>query len=694
MGTALGAAFAMLAVALLASMGIDASNPDGPGRTSMLLKGIGAVASLAITFGLTARLLRREEERQARGRVVVIGARESGAKSAIALALGCIALGLFFMAGLEVAASAVASDEEEGQASPGESALEQARESRNAGLGDAAESGRSNPNGGSAKAGLIGPNQQSGAGAQGASGVKLGDLLSDEPILRVTSDVPLPAPTAHFRGLVLDRYGSNGTLQERMAAAPAIFDADATGWISVPDEVTSRPGWGASQGMELQVELLAPSNGVIFAPSQLIAIETQRATHNPAAALWTAAPYGNGRQVQRYGIRSEWPTLTVAELSAKRARASLPVGSLSLPRGSTGGQRALALRSLKAYADSIAAGSASDLEEVIAIVSHLRGAFGYELFDAGMISPERCLELIERGSGSCTHFASLAVLLLRSRNIPSRIAVGYVAREELLPDEGPGWLVRSRDGHAWIEVHFEDYGWLPFDPTPGDSTAGGASTGWTPLAESQPAVARWLDSRGSGGGKVGRGARTSALGEWVADALAGTFRVIRDVAVSAGHSALGRHSSGAAGWILGLLGVGALGVWGWRRRLRSRGNRPSPDDGQAGITLSAGQDPELAPQARVRLAALPAAQELMKALAQRGLFQAPSATPSRFARDVEAEHPESAGLAATVRALLRRASTNAQLTEDELSALRELVARIRQGGEQESGERNAASARR
>ena len=310
-------------------------------------------------------------------------------------------------------------------------------------------------------------------------------------------------------------------------------------------------------------------------------------------------------------------------------------------------------------------------------MSHVRDTFGYELFDAGMLSPARCVELVERGSGSCTHFASLTTLLLRSRGIPTRIAVGYVARESLPPGEGAGWLVRARDGHAWIEVHFEGCGWLAFDPTPGDPTVGGVNIGWTPLAESDPEVSRWLNSRTRGHGPAGQGPRTSALGNWIAGAIASTLQGLRDQAGSA-------RRSGAAM----LVAAALLAAWAWRRRARARGTgHPGEDKAEsadAGVTSL--ERPETWPNDRGSPAELPAARDLMAALTERGLIQGPTRTPSAFARDVEAEHPEGAGLTAAIRALLRRASTRAQLTEDELQGLKRLSAQLRSGaGKLESG---------
>ena len=58
-------------------------------------------------------------------------------------------------------------------------------------------------------------------------------------------------------------------------------------------------------------------------------------------------------------------------------------------------------------------------------------------------------------------------VLVRELGIPARIAVGY--RAGTLQDDGT-YLVQSTDAHAWVEVFFEGYGWLQFEPTPGHGT--------------------------------------------------------------------------------------------------------------------------------------------------------------------------------------------------------------------------------
>jgi transglutaminase-like putative cysteine protease len=65
-------------------------------------------------------------------------------------------------------------------------------------------------------------------------------------------------------------------------------------------------------------------------------------------------------------------------------------------------------------------------------------------------------------------------VLVRELGLPARIAVGY--RAGTIQDDGT-YLVQSTDAHAWVEVFFEGYGWLSFEPTPGHGTHPNAQPG-------------------------------------------------------------------------------------------------------------------------------------------------------------------------------------------------------------------------
>ncbi len=91
-------------------------------------------------------------------------------------------------------------------------------------------------------------------------------------------------------------------------------------------------------------------------------------------------------------------------------------------------------------------------EEFYYSLDPLPGAGDVEtfLFDGGRI-------------GFCEHYASAMAQAARSINIPARVILGYQGGE-LNPLNGD-WLVREESAHAWVEIWFDDLGWVRVDPT-------------------------------------------------------------------------------------------------------------------------------------------------------------------------------------------------------------------------------------
>ena len=67
-------------------------------------------------------------------------------------------------------------------------------------------------------------------------------------------------------------------------------------------------------------------------------------------------------------------------------------------------------------------------------------------------------------AGYCQHFAGAMALMLRYLGIPARVAGGFTSGR--WNHDRERWIVSDTDAHAWVEVWFPGYGWLPFDPTP------------------------------------------------------------------------------------------------------------------------------------------------------------------------------------------------------------------------------------
>lgn len=71
--------------------------------------------------------------------------------------------------------------------------------------------------------------------------------------------------------------------------------------------------------------------------------------------------------------------------------------------------------------------------------------------------------LFEMDAGYCLYFATTMVAMLRSQDIPARMAVGYTTGQQVNDDT---YVVRALNSHSWVEVYFPGHGWVSFDPTP------------------------------------------------------------------------------------------------------------------------------------------------------------------------------------------------------------------------------------
>lgn len=73
--------------------------------------------------------------------------------------------------------------------------------------------------------------------------------------------------------------------------------------------------------------------------------------------------------------------------------------------------------------------------------------------------------LFHLGKGYCDYYASSMVVLARAAGVPARYVVGYIGE---FYDEAEGhYLITADQAHAWVEVFFPGFGWVPFEPTGG-----------------------------------------------------------------------------------------------------------------------------------------------------------------------------------------------------------------------------------
>jgi transglutaminase-like putative cysteine protease len=127
-----------------------------------------------------------------------------------------------------------------------------------------------------------------------------------------------------------------------------------------------------------------------------------------------------------------------------------------------------------------------------------------------VVSPPLVTFVTQTRTGYCQYFAGAMALMLRYLGIPARVAVGFATGTYI--EHRQAWFVTDRDAHAWVEVWFTGYGWLPFDPTPAaPGAAQRSASGGTGLAGGGVGIVPFPGAPKSTPGIGGRSAVENAL---------------------------------------------------------------------------------------------------------------------------------------------------------------------------------------
>lgn len=106
-------------------------------------------------------------------------------------------------------------------------------------------------------------------------------------------------------------------------------------------------------------------------------------------------------------------------------------------------------------------------DKVKAIEQYLSSRFPYNL-DVRTTPRNRDFVdyfIFDLKEGYCTYYASAMAVLARCSGIPARYVEGYMLPPKPIEPGSTTYIVSNMQAHAWVEVYFEGYGWLPFEPT-------------------------------------------------------------------------------------------------------------------------------------------------------------------------------------------------------------------------------------
>ncbi|MEZ4330405.1 MAG: DUF3488 and transglutaminase-like domain-containing protein [Myxococcota bacterium] len=311
---------------------------------------------------------------------------------------------------------------------------------------------------------------RTGMGLSGFSdSVSLGDVgkIRHDPtvVLRVeAAEGELPRPIdAYWRGLAFDAFDGRRwsiSISERHGARAPLAGVGRFGIELRP------PTTGAVSAQRILREALDAD--VLFSAGEPLRVEGpfQRLERDPNGGLYVP---GHADERLRYTVWTDARTRDVERLRRERARPPREPG----PGGPRPAHRYLALPPLDARlrerADVMVAGARTDVDRALRIEAALREQGRYT--DAPPPLGDEDTSPIEAFllgglEGHCEYFASAMVVLARFEGLPARLVNGFAGGQ---PNEVGGFLeVTQADAHAWVEIHFEESGWVRFDPTPPD----------------------------------------------------------------------------------------------------------------------------------------------------------------------------------------------------------------------------------
>jgi transglutaminase-like putative cysteine protease len=296
--------------------------------------------------------------------------------------------------------------------------------------------------------------------------VELGDLgavkRSNLVVMRVRVDGdPHLYEGIKWRGVGFTSF--NGRRWYDDDTAQTVVESVGGGRFMIPAQecLRNRP-W---RELRYHVLLSAISSGVIFAaalPLEIngrfpaITIDQTNSLHDPQQA-YSALEYD---AVSVVGL----PAARLLRQDNGPAPSELQRRETALPRVNP---------AIGELARQVTRSESNNYDRALAIQNYLRSHYGYTLDPQGIQSSDPVGSfLFKARQGYCEYFASAMAVMLRTLGVPARIVNGFQTGS--YNRVGEDFVVRARDAHSWVEVYFPNYGWIPFDPTPDNPSAGGA----------------------------------------------------------------------------------------------------------------------------------------------------------------------------------------------------------------------------
>jgi transglutaminase-like putative cysteine protease len=435
-------------------------------------------------------------------------------------------------------------------------------------------------------------------------------------VLRVVG----PERGLYWRATTLDDFDG-----DRWLEAPVPLSGSSAQGPLPPDELLPDAAADRSTWVRQDVEVLAladrhlvaaaqpvrlegPDLGSVFRFSSGIVRVEEGLQRGDTYTVWSYAPRPGAAELAPLG--ADYPEQVERFLDLGRTRVE-PFGTPGRDDAVESlfdDERYLALwpyRDMWEEAKRLRADARTPYGAVVAIETWLRstGGFTYDEQPPRTAGLPPLAHFVAAGKrGYCQHFAGSMALMLRLLGIPARVAAGFTSGKR----EDGGWTVTDHNAHAWVEVWFPGFGWMPFDPTPGRGS----------LTASYSASSTEFNARDAaeafGGGARARGGGVDQL----------ELLERREALLAQQQSRLEQDRGRSAVWVALLLALGAVGAIAAAKLVRRRARYLTRDP---------------------RRLASAARRELADFLADQGIVVGRTATPEELRELVRVELGRDAG---------------------------------------------------
>lgn len=284
------------------------------------------------------------------------------------------------------------------------------------------------------------------AGMSASKKISLGGSVTENPVLQFRVRSPEPH---YWRGMVYDRYTRDGfeiTETKRTTYYPKM----QLPYVSKTKNETS---------LTQEFTIITPQDAVLFAAYEPSLVEDFKSAIEMDIDQVLYINKGLASN-DKYSITSHITEFDPGDL--RRSSVDYPSQIrdkyIQLPE---------IPKRVRDLANEVTASGNNSFDKVNNINSFLKSSGNYH-YNLSIKPPPANMDgvdyfLFESKEGYCVYFASAMVVMARSIGIPARFVTGYAVG--VWNPIMEAYDVTGSNAHAWVEIYFEGYGWVEFDPT-------------------------------------------------------------------------------------------------------------------------------------------------------------------------------------------------------------------------------------